>query len=644
MTRLIRLTALPLVVVALGCSSKDTTPVTQASQPDPVSADCDPLVPSHCGFPMPSNLWTETDASTKTGLHVNFTSAMLPRHARQKTDPAPFNALDGFSTGMTLMVHMPGATAAGLPTPSDLAASVESDSKTLLIDAETGEFVPHWSELDLRARNDDERTFMIRPAVRLKDAHRYIAAIRHVVDADGHDLAPTPAFVALRDGTPFDHPTIEPRRALYAEILGKTDKAGIARAELQLAWDFTTASRENTTRRLLHMRDEALAIVGEDGPTYTILEEKTDPTLDSHKRYLLEMTVPLYLDKVEAGGALMLDATGLPKQNGTGKFQVLVQVPKSAYENGAAPAGLLQNGHGLLGAKEEGDGGYLTMIGDKKNYVTFSVDFTGMSNDDVPTLTDTMSGDVGGFDKLVGRQHQGVLNSLLAMRMMKGRWAKDQAAALGHPLVDTSLCAYRGDSQGGIFGGTYMGVSTDVTRGLLSVPGAPYSILLNRSQDFGPFFVILSAVNDSALDVQMAIGLVQMLWDKTEPNGYIPYITDDLLPNTPSHSILIQNALGDHQVSELGAHYLARATKATLVDPFVRPIYGLETKKAPFSGNAIVEFDFGNPPIPDGDQPPTQGSDPHETVRRTPEAYDQADVFFRTGQVTQTCSGPCVIK
>jgi hypothetical protein len=230
------------------------------------------------------------------------------------------------------------------------------------------------------------------------------------------------------------------------------------------------------------------------------------------------------------------------------------------------------------------------------------------------------------------------------MRMMKGRWAKDQQTALGRALVDPTLTFYRGDSQGGIFGGAYLALSTDVTRGLLSVPGGPYSILLNRSQDFGPFFFLLGTVYNSSLDVQLAIDFVQMFWDKTEPNGYLPYMTENLLPGTPSHAVLFQCALGDHQVNTLGAHYEARTTKASLVDPAVRDVWGLEKKKAPFTGNAIVEFDFGNPPDPITNDPPTQGQDPHEFVRRQPEAYQQADAFFRTGQITQVCTGPCVFK
>ena len=41
------------------------------------------------------------------------------------------------------------------------------------------------------------------------------------------------------------------------------ERAGIARRDLVLAWDFTVASRESTAGPMLHMRDEAFAALGD---------------------------------------------------------------------------------------------------------------------------------------------------------------------------------------------------------------------------------------------------------------------------------------------------------------------------------------------------------------------------------------------
>jgi hypothetical protein len=62
----------------------------------------------------------------------------------------------------------------------------------------------------------------------------------------------------------------------------------------------------------------------------------------------------------------------------------------------------------------------------------------------------------------------------------------------GVPALDPTLePMYFGHSQGGISGGVYLAMSTDVRRAMLGVPGAPYSLLLPRSIDFDPFLLLV---------------------------------------------------------------------------------------------------------------------------------------------------------
>jgi hypothetical protein len=611
-----------------------------------LSGDCDPLVPTQCGFPFPSNVWLADDPSTVTKKRVAFSAGTLPKPktSSKSTDPAAWSDIDGFSTGQAPMTHLPGATVDGLPTQDTIDLSLTDESPTVLIEAETGERVPHFAEIDMSAFNDDDRAFMIRPVVRLKDATRYIVAIRRVKGADGRALAPAPVFQALRDGSRLDkEPSVGRRRALYADIFSKLEKAGVAKNDLQIAWDYSTSSRENNTRWLLHMRDDALATVGDEGPKYTIKSVEMNPNENIWKRIYVNMEVPLYLDKPETGGKLVFGADGLPKQNGTAEYEVVIHIPNKVMEG--VPAALLQNGHGLLGSKNEGQNGYLAELSNRKNFVSFSVDLVGFAGDDQITVANAVGGgDIGMFKTVVDRQHQGVLNSLLAMRMMKGRFLKDvEAQYNGKSVIDPTQCYYRGDSQGGIFGTTYMAVSTDVTRGLLGEPGLPYNLLLNRSTDFGPFFVILLGTFRTNMDIQLAMGLVQMHWDRTEPNGYVPYIVDNTLPNTPPHDVLLHVAIGDYQVTPLGAHIIARATKAKNAAPVNRSIWGIEEATPPFMGSGIVEFDFKLPEAPKTNTPPAGPSDddPHDKVRVLDAAYDQTDTFLRTGVIEQYCSGPC---
>ncbi len=606
---------------------------------------CDPLVPSFCGFPFPSNYYLAADSTKKTGHKVAFKKGSLPTRAGSGTlDVTTYELSDGFSPGQAPMTDLPGATVTGLPTQDTIEASLAADSPTILINADTGERVPHFAEIDESdAASDGDRAFMIRPVVRLADATRYIVAIRKVVDKDGKLIAPSDAFVALRDKKASKAPGVESRRDLYEDIFAKLKTAGVDREDLQIAWDYSTASRDNNTAAMVKMRDEALALVGADGPEYTIDSVDDAPNQYIYKRIHGHMTVPLYLDKAETGGKLVLGDDGLPKQNGTASFEFLVHLP-NRIQTDTTPLAVLQNGHGLLGDKTEGQDGYLAEISEKNGFITFAVDFIGMAEEDTMDVENAIGSDISGFKQLVDRQHQGMLNSLLAMRMMKGRFGKDPLVQFnGKSMVDGTQSFYRGDSQGGIFGGSYMALSTDVTRGLLGEPGMPYNLLLNRSKDFAPFFSLLQIVYGNGRSIQQVLGLVQMMWDRTEPDGYVPYIVENMLPGTPQHQVLIHAAIGDQQVTPLGAEMVARMVKAKGLQPMNRPVYGITETPGPFTGSGLVEFSFGLPESPETNTPPTgsDDDDPHDKVRSLEFARDQAENFFRTGEIKAYCDGVC---
>jgi hypothetical protein len=624
------LAATLLVACCAACSSTDTLS----------TSGCDPLVPEQCGFPFPSNAWLVDDPKTPTGHHVQFGPQTLPKQRSKATDPKPWALSDGFSPGQTVLTYLVGATATGLADENNLALSVTAQSPTILLNTSSGQLVPHIGEIDMSATRDGERSLMIRPVVRLDDNTRYIVAIRHIVDGSGKLIAPSPAFRALRDGGSFSDASIKRRRALYADIFSRLAAAGVDKSDLQIAWDYSTASRENNTRTMLAVRDAALAVVGDAGPSYAITQVIENPNPHVRRRILGTMHAPLFLDQATNMGKMVFDAAGAPMQNGFADYPFLVQIPNSATTG--TPAAILQNGHGLLGAKEEGQDGYMATICDQKNFVEIAVDLTGFASDDVTPVVESITGDIGAFAHVVERQQQGMVNQLLAMRMMKGSFYKDPMVQFGGvSAIDPTHVYYRGDSQGGIMGTTYMALSTDVTRGLLGEPGLPYDLLLNRSKDFNPFFSLIKAVADNFFEIQIMLGAVQMLWDRSEPDGFAPYITENPLPGTPSHHVLLNIAIGDQQVTPLGAHVLARALGAQNVRPVNREIFGIADADAPFEGNGMAEWDFGLPPAPTTNVPMDQGEDPHDKVRVLQSAIDMTDTFLRTGVIQNYCGGVC---
>jgi hypothetical protein len=607
-----------------------------------LDTDCDPLVPSHCGFPFPSDVWLVFDSATKTGRHVAFGATTLPANVDGvQATPDEFRNNDGFSPGAGLMTHMPGATTTGLPTPVTIEDSLAPSSPTVVINAETGERVPHFSELDMTATitDDNQRAFMIRPMMRLEDATRYIVAIRHVVDASGKELPPSDYFKSLRDGTPNADRSVERRRDLYSDIFARLAKAGIEKSDLQLAWDVTTASRENNTQWMLHIRDDALAKLGPDGPPYTIDTVTQDPSASIRVKIEGHVTVPLYLDKPDAGGRFVFGSDGMPKQNGTADFPFEVLVPVSATTG--TPGVPVQNGHGLFGTHTQVEG--FSDAANQANWVLVATDFIGMAQDDVSNIVSIIQGgDIGAFRSVPDRMCQGYLNMILVTRMMRGGFSKDPAVQFnGKSAIDTSTSYYFGGSEGGILGATFMAVTPDILRGGLEVAGQPYDLLLNRSVDYDVYGALISQAYPNALDDQLLLGSIQMLWDRGEPTGYSKYIKNDPLPGTPSHEVLLQLSIGDHQVTTLGGHILAKAIGLSNLKPAVRPIFGIDEIDAPHTGSALVEYSFGLPPEPITNVPDRDGEDPHGKMKGVPAAGQALQHFIETGVVNQYCDGVC---
>jgi len=664
-----------LVLFTVGCSSDSSSVGTGGSGgvvPAP-PLDCDPLTPSYCGFPYPNDYWTVADSSTVTGLRLALPEVTMPATGiGVRSNPDAFNEMDGFSPGIAAMTHFPGATVMGLATPDSIQDSLSAASPTVILNTTTGERLAHWVDLDeyvvqAKLRIDSaedkpqftidrdveelrqEQALMLRPAIRPEDATRYIVAIRNVRDADGELVAPSPGFQALRDDVPSDDAIIESRRAHFEEIFATLEDAGISRDDLQIAWDFTTSSRENNTRAMVHMRDDALQNFP-DGVPYTIELKNEDIDQDIIAcRLEITFDVPLYMTQGETGGLLNLGEDGLPEQNGTFEYAAAMIVPVSAQTESAS---LVEFGHGQLGAKEQVLG--FQEIAAQGNFATFGLDWKGFSHDDVPTvIAAIISGDLSTFRAIPERMHQGFLNFLIAMRTLSREAEGGPSTVFNQALTNDCGGAtvnglkryYFGGSQGGILGASLMALTTDVERGLLAVPGQSYNLLLNRSVNFDEFATAFYGNYDwNALDTQMNLALIQGLWDRAEPTGYSKYIRTNLLPDTPPHEVLIQVSKADHQVTNLGAHIMARTIGGVVnLAPLIREVWGIEVVNRVHVGSAMIEVDFGNPDAPITNIPHWADTmqDPHGRATELAALGPVLVDFYENGVASNPCDGPC---
>ncbi len=611
---------------------------TGLEEPDPVvdwaTLDCDSLVPDYCLYPFPNNVFTAADAQTPTGRRMALNTARLPSKNDNPVEAAPYNFSDGFSAGQAMLTYLPNASTTGLPTWADIDASLSADALTVILDAETGERVAHFAEIDVSMAGDPDGSLMIRPATRLDDDTRYIVAVRGVQNDDGELIPASEGFAALRDLQPSDDATVEDRRPLYADIFQRLGDAGVERDTLQIAWDFTTASTESNTAAVIHMRDDSLDLFEPgQGPSFMI----TDVDAQWHTEdiaYKIEglLEVPLYLDDPGTSGHLVFGADGLPEQQGVAQVPFTVLIPLSALDE---PAKLLQYGHGLLGSHTELETGHMRSFINENNYVLFGVDWIGMAAEDTLFIGAMLNnGTMHEFEAVADRLQQSMVNFVAATRMMKTSFADDMSF---ESYIDPSAAYYLGISQGGIFGGTFMAVSQDIERGCLGVPGQSYNLLLNRSVDFDQYFSLLQAGFVDSRDVQILLALTQMLWDRADPSSYSYKISTDTFPDTPAHQVLLRAAVGDHQVTTLGAHNMARAVGAKHLDTGIREVWGLEAVSGSNVGSTYVEYDFGLPMDPIQNIPQEACDDPHGKLRSLDAARSQLHTFFTTGEVVNTC-------
>ena len=605
--------------------------------------DCDPLVPEFCGYPFPSNVYTVEDSSTASGRRVSFGNEFLANN-----DSTPWDYSDGFSAGSPILTYLPRATDDVFGGVTDIDQSLSATSPTLLLDAETGELVPHFAQIDTQALQNPgmqvlQSSTMLRPVVRLKDNARYIVAFRNVTNSDGAVIEASEPFAALRDGTASEDESVEARRALYEDIFEKIEAKGWSRDEIQIAWDFNTASDENNTRWLLHMRDTAFELIGEDGPEYTItsVEASTDDgAIDPANiafRIFGTFKVPLFMTSPEPGALLLLDDDEMPMINEETPwadipFEVLI--PNSATAEN--PAATIEYGHGLFGEKEQIQSSHFRSFMNEYNYAFFGTDMQGMSDPDQQVVTDALTG--GKFSDvhtMWDRLHQGFLNHLVMLRMMKTSFAKDETFG---QYIKADEAYYHGISQGGIMGPVILATSPDIDRGALGVMGQPYSFLLFRSVDFDDFRLVIRLFYPDYRMDQLLIAIAQMLWDRVEPNGYSHHIVENNLPGVEPKEVLMRTAIGDHQVVTFAGHIMARTMKAKHLTTGLRDIWELDPVTSTESGSLYTEYDFALPGQPYCNVPMSMCDDPHEYPRRREASRKQLDEFLRNGTGTNHCA------
>lgn len=631
---------LPLVLVA-ACGDDDEGTV-HVDRPE----GCNPLGPGDaCGMPFPSAVWETADAASPTGRRLAIPEGALPANRDGiLIDPAPFNRADGFSPATSVIVHFGvELSSEGLPPWSDLAASLADDSPTVLVDMTTGERVAHFAEVDQNEFRLEDRVLLLRPATRLDTNKRYAVGLRRSLrTASGAPVPRSAAFDAIVSGKTTDSALLEAHRTELGEALDALEQAGVPKSELVLAWDFTTASDEFLTGTLLSMRAQALEALGDDGVGYTIDEVERDLETDLAVRIHGTFQSPMFLTH-DGGedGVIERDTAGLPILQGMVARPFTITIPPSVLDAGV-PRPLILFGHGLLGDPSgEMSGGAFRNISQQVAMSGAGTYWSGLSEPDEVAVVRALV-NWNEFALVSDKLQQAVIDAIALTRTVRGKIRLDPALAFdGVPAIAADEVYYYGASLGGTMGSTFMSYTTDIERGVLNVPGAIWSLLIHRSADWPEQFRVFQNGYDHELDRQLIIVLSQAQWDFADPITTAPHMIHDPLPDTPAHRVILQESIGDAEVTNIATENMARTMGVPLLSPSVREVWGLTADAGP-ADSALSIWDTQDPIENPVGNLPSPDNDAHGAIRRLPMLIEQIRRFLRPdGQVEHTCDGVC---
>jgi hypothetical protein len=676
-----------LVVTLVALSSCQCAP-----EPLEIPEGCSPLgFGVDCGTPFPSDVFLVDDAKMPSGKRIQLgAAAKMFTPLGVSADVNESWQADGFSRVPPIVFAFGQEVKHdGLPGLfDDPARTVAKGWKTALIDADTGERVAHFIDVDPRALDaqwgdaEDEarperQGLVMHPVLQLKETHRYIVAISGVAAAQGELTVPE-GFRRIRDtvdGTDAigaDAVLAPLLEHFDAEVFPQIEKAGIARADLQLAWDFTTGSDARAMNDMLEARARALEWLDVNEPLVEIdtvfegdslvnfLDDDSGITWRFVKGFV---TGPLFLDEDEAGSLLHRDSAGAIVVNDAeqARFAFSAVIPASVRD-ADEPARAFAFGHGFFGDRTELESGPVRRIANEAGVVAFAIDWAGMSDKDIGFVVQAIGGDVWRSLEFGDRVIQGMVNwQVLTRAIRSGALSSDpafarpvrkgSAGARGRDVIDeASPLAFLGISQGHVLGGTLAALNADINRNILMVGGAAFTTMMFRARPFDRFLALLQFSLPDPLDQQKLAAMMQTHFDRFDPAQFAPYVVRKGLPLGPDNGhaqrkVLVQTGIGDTQVPNLGSALHVRLLGIPQLTPSPYPAqYGVEQLAYPNDGSGWAVFDLGvDDAFYEQAEPSKTGNIVHEGVRRAPEAIAQIKAFIADGVIENPCDGACVI-
>jgi hypothetical protein len=287
-----------------------------------------------------------------------------------------------------------------------------------------------------------------------------------------------------------------------------------------------------------------------------------------------------------------------------------------------------------------------------EGYVVVATDWIGLTSHENPAAAQTnqamakVLNDFSDLPWITDRLQQALVNTMVLERTMVGRIVNDPAMTVtgqagGAPVADPTKVYYYGVSLGGVMGLSFMAYDPDVKQGVLGCNGGFWSTLFERSVNWKEASLIIPAEYPDSLDQQLLMALGQMQFDFSDPATVAPYVLNAPLAGVPKKQIVMQMGVGDAQMPNVATEMIARTAGIQLLSPNAVDVYAMTPTSGPLS-SALTTWNVHSLPVPpDTNQTPGGDNQVHQAIRRIPQAEQQAATFFATGQIVDTCDGPC---
>ncbi len=550
---------------------------------------CDPTDPARCIMPWPSTSFMRDDEVQATRVRLDIPQAGVVR----TDDVGGLNRADGFSRATPMIT----AFSANLDAAS-LGDGTTGAVRLIVADGPMrGSLVPvRTTTVAPQDTRDPETGLIAYPRTLLAAATEHIVVITDDLrSSDGVTLRANDETRAALGLQAPRTPAQERLRAWHAPTRTLLMRAGIDPAHVLRVWGFVTRSHDQPLVALRAMRTRAIEALRDGTATVRIdsVSAPSDPTAS-----LIVNGHILGLPRWVNDQRLLTRQAGMPVTTAGMTYDAPFRVLLPRGGTGNYPAVVF--GHGMGGEVTDSSFDHLlTNAGAAK----INIRFDGLTETEMaPTFLGFARMNLG-VEQAESVLLQALAGGMAVIHSMRGVTpdgtaipaASNLREVLAAPMVggmvnpiagrrsNPDTLTWAGGSLGGTMGITMVNAEPLFLAGVANVPGSAWSHFLIRSVLFDLVRAGLQRIYGSTLDIFLQLAVSQTHWDEVDGAVWA-----DAQENP--HPLLIQEAMGDPVLPNLGTEFAASSLGAVQVGAVLTPMAGVMSVEAADGRTTITQY------------------------------------------------------